>query len=291
MTMAEKWTREAAAGVDMTSGDVTRAMRGENFPVASRLLPPRLRGRVLAFYRYARAADDAADDPHAAPALRLARLRALEDGLTGARGDGPGAALRAALGDAPHDAEALAAARDLMGAFRRDAIGIACADWADLMDYCDASAVPVGRFLLAIHEERAAARAPSDALCAALQVLNHLQDIKADWRDLGRRYLPGDWMAEAGAGPSDLRAPATGPALRRVIDRTLSGCDDLLAVAAPLPGLIAARGLRGQACATLSLARRLRARLGAGDPLAGRVAPSRLDFLTAGAAGLRAAAL
>jgi phytoene/squalene synthetase len=174
----------------------------------------------------------------------------------------------------------------LLPAFRRDAGGTCCADWADLMGYCDHSARPVGRFMLAVHGEGPEAEAPSDALCAALQVLNHLQDIAADRRDLGRRYLPGDWMEEAGATDRDLTAARCSPGLRRVIDRTLDGCDALLDRAGPLPHRIASRGLRAQAAATLWLARRLAARLRRGDPLARRVAPSRADFLRAGVAGL-----
>ncbi len=264
-----------------------RAAAAENFPVASWLLPKAQRAQVVAFYRYARSADDAADDAEATPDTRLARVATLEHELLTGEGSGPGAALHHALCDT--DPAATAAALKLLGAFRRDAGGIACTDWADLMDYCDASAAPVGRFLLVIHGEDAATYAPSDALCAALQVLNHLQDMGDDYRDLGRRYLPGDWMAEAGAKDADLTAPALPPALAEVMGRTLDATDDLLRAAAPLPGLIRARGLRGQAAATLALANRLAILLRKGDPLAGRVALRRADFVKAGARGLWAA--
>ena len=281
-------------GEGMARDDAIRldaAADRENFPVASRLLPARLRGRVVAFYNYARAADDAADDPAATPGVRLARLDTLSRGLDGTEEDNAGATLRRALdhGATPADAAALSAARDLLPAFRRDAAGIACSDWDDLTSYCASSARPVGRFLLALHEEPPETHAPSDALCDALQVLNHLQDIAADRRDLGRRYLPGDWMDAAGASDDDLTAEALTPALRQVIDRTLDASDDLLMRAAPLPRRIQARGLRAQATATLDLARRLSARLRAGDPLARRIAPTRIDFARAGLSGLRAA--
>ena len=266
------------------------AARAENFPVASRLLPRAARGRVIAFYRFARVADDAADDPDRTAEERLAALDALERGLRGeAADDGPGAALRAAL-DGGREADAVDAALGLLPAFRRDARGVLCADWDDLMGYCASSAASVGRFLLAVHGEGPAARGPSAALCAALQVLNHLQDMGEDRRRLGRRYLPGDWMAAEGARDADLLAPAMTPALRRVADRALDGTDALLAEAAPLPRRIAARGLRAQAATTLALARRLSARLRRGDPLAGRVALSRADFLRAGLSGLGALA-
>lgn len=261
------------------------AARTENFPVASLMLRPAVRCKVVAFYNYARAADDAADDPRLSPGERTDALRALELGLDGGRGDPRGRTLREAVGEGPE----LAFARDLMRAFHRDAVGIRCRDWADLMSYCEASAAPVGRFMLAVHGEAGAARAPADALCAALQVLNHVQDIAADRRDLGRRYLPGDWMDETGAREEDLTAAALTPALRRVLDRTLYECDALLEAAAPLPARIASRGLRAQAATTSALARRLAARLRVEDPLAGRVRPSRPDFFHAGLAGLWAA--
>jgi squalene synthase HpnC len=266
------------------------AAASENFPVASRLLRRDVRPKVVAFYNFARAVDDAADDSASGPERRTAMLDALAFGLEGGAGEARGVALRAALaGGGPGDARALDAARALFPAFRRDAHGTRCADWDDLMGYCEASAVPVGRFLLAVHDEGPEAEAPSDALCAALQVLNHLQDIAQDRRMLGRRYLPGDWMAEAGATDEDLTASAASPALRRVIDRTLDATDDLLARAAPLPGRIAARGLRAQSAATLSLAHRLATLLRTGDPLAARIKPSRSDFARAALVGLWAA--
>ncbi|MEM8851762.1 MAG: squalene/phytoene synthase family protein, partial [Pseudomonadota bacterium] len=138
-----------------------QAARQENFPVASRLLSPRFRGRVVAFYRYARLADDIADDPDMSAADKLNGLQALEDGLDGRGTPNVALALRETLdGTGSGDVVALAAARTLLTAFRRDAGGIVCADWADLMAYCDASAVPVGRFLLAIHGEEADTHAP-----------------------------------------------------------------------------------------------------------------------------------
>ena len=267
------------------------AARRENFPVASRLLPRAARARVVAFYDFARTADDAADDPALDAAARTARLAELERGLLGTGGpDGPGAALRAALGGgrAPDDAAAMEAALALLPAFRRDARDLPCADWDELMGYCASSAASVGRFLLAVHGEGPLPRGPSDALCAALQVLNHLQDVGADRRRLGRRYLPGDWMAEEGARDADLLRPAMTPALRRVADRTLDRTDALLAEAAALPRRIAAHGLRAQAAATLHLAGALSARLRRADPLAARVAPGRADFARAGLRGLAA---
>lgn len=234
--------------------------RDESFPVAW-LLPARLRGPVLAFYAFARTADDIADSPGLTREEKLVRLAALE---------------QAGL---PHPSAA-----PLLEAFRRDAGNPACGTWDHLMDYCRLSAMPVGRFLLDVCGEAPlsanAARA-SDSLCAALQVLNHVQGCGEDWRLLGRQYIPTAWLADAGLSPSALAERRCSPALRRVLDRVLGGVDTLLDEAAPLPGLIRHRRLRMQAAATLSLAHALRGRLAVHDPLAAKIRPSRLDWATA----------
>ncbi len=255
-----------------------RTHRSENFPVAGRLLWGAERGRVLAFYAFARAADDVADDPGRSPERKLARLEAFEAALDGRDGAPEGAALRAALGSG---APGIGHARTLLGAFRQDARGARYETWADLRAYCAMSADPVGRFLLSLRGEGPGAEAPSDALCTALQVLNHLQDLRADRDRLGRVYLPAAWLAAAGAAPRDLSARALSPGARAAVDRALDACDALLDEAAALPGRIAHRGLRVQAAATHALARGLSARLRAGDPLAARVAPGRADVAAA----------
>jgi squalene synthase HpnC len=263
--------------------------RRENFPVGSVLIRRDLRGAVLAFYAFARAADDAADDPGLSPSARLARLDAFEAGLDGRPSGAPeGPALLAAL--RPLGREGAAGhARQLLRAFRRDAVGGDCRSWDDLLAYCEDSANPVGRFLLDLHGEGRAARAPADALCTALQVLNHLQDLRDDHLALDRRYLPLDWLAEEGLGPEALGAARAAPELRRAIARALERTDALLDRAAALPGRLASRRLAGESAAILRLARGLSAALRAGDPLAARIAPSRAAFARAGLAGLVAA--
>jgi len=177
-------------------------------------------------------------------------------------------------------------ARDLLVAFRQDATKLRYADWGELMDYCAVSAHPVGRYLLDLHGEDAATHVPGDALCAALQVLNHLQDCGEDRRDLDRVYLPGNWMAGAGIGVAALDAPAASPGLRRVLDRCLDGCDALLERSEPLAGMIRARRLGAEVAVIQRLARRLAARLRREDPLAGRVKHSKRDLVAGLAAGL-----
>ncbi len=200
------------AAEDLASG---KGSDDENFPVASVLIAPRHRPVVMAFYRFARAADDVADNALAEPDSKLEVLEALRASLQGetiaAR---EGADLRAALlANGLTDQHAL----DLLGAFRRDVSKQRYADWADLMDYCRYSAAPVGRFVLDVHGESPALWPMNDALCAALQVINHLQDCGKDRREIDRVYVPLDRLAAQGLTVEALDAAAASPALRAVI--------------------------------------------------------------------------
>jgi farnesyl-diphosphate farnesyltransferase len=154
------------------------------------------------------------------------------------------------------------------------------------MEYCRYSASPVGRQLLDLHGESRDTWHASDALCSALQVLNHLQDCSDDYRSLDRVYLPLDLMGEAGVTVEELTAGPASPGMRLVIDRLLDATDRLIATAGRLPGRVAARGLRWESATIVHLARLLSRRLRRGDPLATRVALSKGDFATALVTGI-----
>jgi squalene synthase HpnC len=254
----------------------------ENFPVGSLLIRSDLRQVVAAFYRVARDADDVADDPARSPDDKLQALDQFEAGLSGDSAGAPQALRLHAL----NRPEPVRHARQLLRAFRRDARNEACATWDDLLAYCEDSANPVGRFLLDLHGEDREAWPLSDRLCTALQVLNHLQDLRADHLGLGRHYMPLKWMEQEQIPLADLEAQAMSPGLRRCVDRALDRCDAMLDGARGLPAALGSRRLAAEAATILWLARRLSARLRRGDPLAGRVAPSRADFARAGVLGL-----
>jgi squalene synthase HpnC len=245
-------------------GPPTRDHDQENFPVASLLLPKAARPRVMQFYRFVRTADDIADSATLAAEEKLRRLDALE----------------ATAPQALADVGAAEAVR-MLSAFRQDAVQTRYADWAELEAYCARSADPVGRMLLRVHGEDAAAHRASDALCTALQILNHLQDLVPDRDALDRVYLPEAWMALAG-GETAFFAPSN-PQRRAVLDAALDRVEATLEVAAPLPRLLRSR-LRHQAGVTLALAWRLLAKLRAADPVLGRVALRKPDFAAAFAA-------
>ncbi len=276
MSEAEAASVEAWSGKDR--GD-------ENFPVGSLLISARLRPHVHAYYAFARNADDIADSPALAEAEKIARLDAMEAVLLGhaERGSPSALALRASLaqtGVTPVHAT------DLLVAFRQDARKRRYATYEELALYCRYSAMPVGRYVLDLHGESAAAWAPSDALCTALQIENHVQDAARDLASLDRCYLPGHWLAEAGAGVEDLRRPAATPALRRVLDRLIDACDHLNATARALPRACRSRRLGMETSVIARLSARLAARLRAADPLAARVRLTKADAIAAVLASL-----
>jgi squalene synthase HpnC len=248
----------------------------ENFPVGSALIRPALRPHVHAFYAFARNADDIADSPELDAPDKLRRLDQMEAVLTGkADGGSPSAAaLRTSLtetGVTPRHS------LDLLAAFRQDATKRRYASWEELHDYCRLSAMPVGRHVLDLHGEDAATHAPSDPLCAALQVLNHLQDGAKDLQALDRCYLPADVLDEAGAQVADLLGLRETPGLRRVFTRLLDEVDKLNDAAGTLPLQVRDRRLRLEVAVILGLSRRLARRLRNGDPVATRVKLRKTD--------------
>ena len=250
----------------------SKTAAGENFPVGSWLLPSNLRPYVAQFYGVVRAADDIADSATLAPDDKIAGLDAFDAALRGETPVAAGCAAAARLGSALADIDvSVEHARELVKAFKQDARKHRYDDWDDLLGYCRLSANPVGRFLLDLHGEGDAGHAASDALCTALQIINHLQDCKDDYENLDRVYLPLDHFAAAGVEVEALSAPAAGPALRRVLDATLDGVDALIAEAQPLAGAIRRPGMRREAAVIVALAERLAVELRYRDPLAERV--------------------
>jgi squalene synthase HpnC len=196
----------------MTSASELRSGKGhrdENFPVASWIIHPRHRALILAFYNFVRTADDIADHATLSAPDKLAFLDLLETELLGKGDSQPEAVdLRRALAErAMPPRHAL----DVLIAFRMDVTKLRYENWDEVIHYCRYSAMPVGRFMLDVHGESTSTWAASDALCAGLQINNHLQDCGKDYRDLNRVYLPRDALEAAGATVESLgagRAPA-----------------------------------------------------------------------------------
>ncbi len=258
----------------------------ENFPVGSHLIRPDLRPHVHAFYNFARNADDIADSPDLAPEDKLARLDVMEDVLLGRREDGSPSALVLRDSLAKTRVKPIHAT-ELLIAFRLDATKRRYATLSELYEYCRYSAAPVGRHVLDLHRESHTTHAPSDALCSALQILNHMQDCAKDLATLDRCYLPEDLLAEFGTSIADLRRPGTTPGLRKVFDSLLHRVERMTTFASDLPPRTRDRRLRLETAVIVGLAKRLANRLAKQDPLARPVKLSKFDFATSVLAALR----
>jgi squalene synthase HpnC len=261
-----------------TAGELRsgKGHRDENFPVASWLIDARHRGIILAFYEFVRVADDIADHASLKPEEKLAQLGRLEGNLLGDGDDNREAVrLRAALAERglpPRHAQ------DLLTAFRMDVTKLRYEDWDDLIHYCSFSAMPVGRFVLDVHGESRATWAANDALCAALQINNHLQDCGKDFRDLNRVYIPLDAFAAAGAAPEQLGAVRASPQLLRCIHDLAARNERLLRESEPFSGLIENTRLAHEVAVIHTYARHIVALLQARDPLNERVHLSKTQF-------------
>ena len=274
-----------------TAGELRsgKGHRDENFPVASRLIDARHRGIILAFYEFVRVADDIADHARLSAREKLDQLDRLEANLLGKGEDNPEAVrLRGALAErslAPRHAQ------DLLTAFRMDVTKLRYRDWDDLIRYCSYSAMPVGRFVLDVHGESRATWGANDALCAALQINNHLQDCGKDFRELNRVYIPLDAFAAAGARPEELGAAAASPALLRCIQDLAARNERLLADGAPFSGQIENTRLALEVAVIHSYARHIVALLQRRDPLSERVHLGKPQFALYGLASVLLTAL
>lgn len=215
----------------------------ENFPVASLLVPPRLRRPIEVIYRFARSADDIADEGDAPDAERLAGLAAYQAELD-----------RIVAGETPHtplflDVAAIIAEyrlpvqlfRDLLDAFAQDVVKKRYADFPELLDYCRRSANPVGRLVLHLFgrtEEQHLRE--SDAICSALQLINFWQDVAIDWQK-ARVYLPQCDLPTFGVSEEDIAAGMCTPAWSALLDFQIERARQLMLSGAPLVRVLPGR--------------------------------------------------
>jgi squalene synthase HpnC len=231
LAAAEAYCRALAAG------------HYENFTVATRLVPPRLRQHLANVYAFARHADDIVDET-ADPAAAARALADWREGLAACFAGRPGHPVFVALADTVRRTGlGPEPFRDLLDAFdedrRYDAAGatVRYGDRAAVTDYCRRSADPVGRIVLGLEGCRDADLvAMSDAICTGLQLVNFWQDIRRD-RLAGRVYIPRDDLARHGVVPEDLDAPAAAPRLRALVADLVGWARDRFAAGAGLPRL------------------------------------------------------
>jgi squalene synthase HpnC len=241
---------------------------------------------VAKFYAFARAIDDVADNANLSPEEKISRLRAFDAVLTGETPHSAGYEKALALRESLLETDVTTKhGSDLIAAFVLDATKNRYASWEEVLGYCELSANPVGRYLLDLHGEDKAGYRYSDALCTVLQIVNHLQDCGDDRRELDRVYVIEPWLRGEGGAIEDLDEAQSTTALNTVKHRMLDGCDALMIDARKLPAALTSKHLAMESAVIVRLADRLIALLRAGDPLATRVALSKLDFASAGLRG------
>jgi hydroxysqualene synthase len=276
--------------IDIADTSSGKTHRDENFPVASFLIAPQYRAPIMAFYDFVRAADDISDHATLKPQEKLDLLERLDNALM-ARGpdEAVAARLREACAARKLDVQH---ARDLITAFMRDATYLRYRDWDDLIYYCRYSAMPVGRFVCDVHgEDPARVWEANDALCAALQVINHLQDCGKDYRDLNRVYVTAESLA-ANVGAVEMLGESRAPtpllgAIRDLNKKTAALLDQSRA----FPDLIDDTRLAMEVGAIQALAEKLVARLAVADPLCDKVHAGKIGFAVAGVQGATGALL
>jgi squalene synthase HpnC len=258
--------------------------RDENFPVASWLIHPRHRGIVLSFYDFVRTADDIADHATMPPDQKLALLDRLDAGLVG-QNDADGAAVRLRKDLAERNLGPKHA-QDLLAAFKLDVTKLRYRDWDDLIAYCSLSAMPVGRFVLDVHGESSSTWPANDALCAALQINNHLQDCGKDFRNLNRVYVPRDALEAAGASVEMLAAGTASPALLQCLHGLAARNQRLLQQSKSFSAEVKDFRLGLEISVIYAFAERIVHLLQARDPLSQRVHLSPLELLFQSLAGM-----
>ena len=252
----------------------------ENFPVGSWLLQSTLRSHIVTFYRFARTIDDIADNAKLTADEKIKRLEGFECVLNG-KVDKLNVYRTALLMRESLEKTSISTKHclDLVDAFKQDAVKNRYDDWDQLMEYCVRSAAPVGRYLLDLHGGSSKDYKASDALCSALQIINHVQDCKDDYLTLDRVYLPQDWMEDEGMEVDGLSSENATPSVRRVINRTIAATENLMDEAWKLPGTLSSRRLAMESVVILRIAERLIQRLRKEDPLRSRVQLSRAGYL------------
>jgi squalene synthase HpnC len=266
----------------MTSASELRSgktHRDENFPVASWIIHPQHRDLILAFYNFVRTADDIADHAMLDAATKLKYLDLFEAELLG-RGE--------TQAEAVHLRKALAErgmpprhALDVLTAFRMDVTKLRYEDWDEVIHYCRYSAMPVGRFMLDVHGESQSTWPASDALCAGLQINNHLQDCGKDYRNLNRVYLPRDALDASGAQVEDLGLPQASPALLKCLRGIAARTAGLLGQGRPLAAEVKDFRLGLEVSVIQAFADRIVRLLEVRDPLSERVHLKPIEFMIA----------
>ena len=256
-----------------------KTKQDENFPVASWLIATSLRRHINTFYLFARYADDIADSSNINPEEKLNNLKEVDK------------ALLEKVDISEHNKYAVEHfissmetgvstehARHLLQAFTMDVRKSRYRNWSELLNYCRFSAAPVGRYIIDLHNCNESAKTATDALCIALQILNHLQDCKKDYLELNRVYIPETIFKDKGARIEDLSKERTSNKLRNVFNSLLDKVDELILISNKAPNLISVLGLQLETAIIIVIAKTLSTKLRYRDPLAGYIKLNKFQY-------------
>ncbi len=255
----------------------------ENFPVGMMMFQQKLRNIVGNYYQFARYADDIADNPNISSEQKINKLRELEDIFTkNKKYHGQKLKFVKELKQ-KFDEFQLSdnLATDLLIAFRQDALGFEYKTWDQLVNYCKYSAAPVGKFMLAIHQENKATYLPATSLCVALQIVNHVQDLKYDYMLLKRLYLPKDIMKKYHITSEDILKEKSNLNIKKAVEHLMNLTKGLIKEGNLLPPIIKSTSLRIEVCIILSLTNIMVKKLLKKDILAKEIKLSKIDWLVA----------
>ena len=255
-----------------------KTQRQENFPVACCLFPRTYRKIITHYYNFARYCDDLADSPELSKMQKLDALDRAEKSLYGKGNLAVASSLRK---DFLYEHLDFSLATDLLIAFRRDSENISYQTWAQLLDYCQYSAAPVGRFMLALFNENPSTYLPANALCAVLQITNHIQDLYNDFHLLKRCYLPQEMMKHYKVSAKSIQTRHSSKNLQFLLNDVLRRCQGLLKDAEVLPAIVKSLRLRLYVCVTLKLTNILIKKLYNADVLKDRIGLSVFDWIVA----------
>ncbi len=215
----------------------------ENFPVASLLLPRTLRQPIAVIYAFARSADDFADEGQLSEQQRLEKLNAYSQQLESLGKTQTTDPIFIALEDVINRHQLpLQLFNDLLIAFKQDVTKKRYANFAEVLNYCQYSANPVGRLLLhLIHQATPENLQQSDAICSALQLINFLQDIHQDYDENNRIYFPQDEMQQWGVNETMIKQQQSNDAMRSLVNQQLQRAKTMMLSGAPLGNRIPGR--------------------------------------------------
>ena len=249
----------------------------ENFPVASWIISKKFRKQIRIFYDFARAADDISDNPKLLSKEKVRRLNFFILSLKNKKKEIVVKAERVKKVCKNNNIN-LCHCLNLIKAFKQDALKNRYKNWSELMNYCKYSAVPVGRFVLDLHKENKKTYKYSDPLCSALQILNHLQDSKEDYKKLNRVYIPLDLIKKNNANLLQLKKGKTEKNLRNVFDQILNRTNKLILEADKHKKSIKTYSLSFETSFILEIAKKLLKLLKDKDPLKEKVKLNKFDY-------------